>query len=42
MEEAEVFKSAGETHLQGVSARKLMIACQQDEFGWHLRLNGSK
>lgn len=42
MEGAEVFKSAGETRLQGFSAHKLMIACHQDEFGWHLRWNGSK
>lgn len=42
MEEAVVFKAVGETCLQGFSALKLMIACHQDSFGWHLRLNGSK
>lgn len=42
MEETQVFKSLGETWLQGFSIHKLMIACHQDEFRWHFHLNGSK
>lgn len=38
----QVFKSLGETWLQGFSTHKLMIACHQDEFGWHFCLNASK
>lgn len=42
VEEAEAFKSLVKHACGGFSAYKLMIVCHQDEFGWHLRLNGLK